>query len=707
MAATSAGELEIVLGANMAGFVKGVAGAIKSMQDAEAKGNKFGSTLTGVASKISAAFLSLKTVVAGAAAAIGVYKLAASLNDAAETVDDLGKASKRLGVGIGQLSALRFAAGEAGVEFESLSGAVGKFNKNIGDALGRGASSISVGRMSVALRDVNGNVRELPDLLSEVATQLQNVGTEAEQADIAESLFGRDGGTKFLTLLGEGSSFIENLADQTERAKGLGVIFTRSQVEILTAYNDAVGRIGEAFLGLRVKLMTELAPALTELANNTAILVGRIGESLGNLAAVIRVSFGKKAWESPREELFAAIKSLMEAVWTNISGYFRLGASRFFAFAGIVLDKVVTGLGTAVQSALITAAETMSAVLKPILIGMVAVISKFVETITGQVGYAGAAIAEAWQEAGVETAEYRATVQAEMDAANASVVRNWQQVQRLGAEIRKIGDEAPEAAAGVRGVTDATRGFVTSIAVVENPGFMEGFLDKLAEMKAEAADFSRLGKDMASTLITDFAGGMTDALMDAGTSFSNFGQKVGKVMEDIGQSIIKMSLNFMLMRAVTSGLSMAASMVGPYGGQTYNPYMTGPVMKDGSFADGAAFSKGRVEKFAAGGVVTRPTLFPMANGTGLMGEAGPEGVLPLKRIGGKLGVNAAGAGTIVNVIDQRSGGAAPQVSENQGPDGRRMISVLIRDEVRRGMADGSFDRAMTQNFGFGRRATTR
>lgn len=707
MAATSVGNLEIVLAANSAGFVAGLEAAKKAMKDAEAKGNKFGSTLSGVAGKIGAAFLSLKTVVAGAAAAIGVYKLAASLNDAAETVDDLGKASKRLGIGVGQLSALRFAAGEAGVEFESLSGAVGKFNKNIGDALGRGASSVSVGRMAVSLRDVNGVVRPLPVLLSEVATALQNVGTEAEQADIAESLFGRDGGTKFLTLLGEGSSFIENLADQTERAQRLGVIFTPGQVEVLTAYNDAVGRIGEAFLGLRVKLMTELAPALTEMANNTALMVGRIGESLANLAAVIRVSFGKKAWESPREELFAAIKSLMEAVWVNISGYFRLGASRFFAFAGIVLDKVVTGLGTAVQNALITVAETMSAVLKPILLGMVTVISKLVEAITGQIGYAGAAIAEAWQEAGVETAAYRATVQAEMDAANASVVRNWQQVQRLGAEIRMIGDEAPEAAAGIRGVADAAGGLVERMSLVSEPTFMDGFLKQLAKMKQEASEFAKLGEDLASTLITDFAGGMTDALMDAGTSFSNFGQKVGKVMEDIGQSIIKMSLNFMLMRAVTSGLSMAASMIGPYGGQPYNPYMTGPVMADGSFATGAAFSNGRVEKFAAGGVVTRPTLFPMANGTGLMGEAGPEGVLPLERIGGKLGVNAAGAGTIVNVIDQRSGGAAPQVSENQGPDGRRMISVLIRDEVRRGMADGSFDRAMTQNFGLGRRATTR
>lgn len=62
------------------------------------------------------------------------------------------------------------------------------------------------------------------------------------------------------------------------------------------------------------------------------------------------------------------------------------------------------------------------------------------------------------------------------------------------------------------------------------------------------------------------------------------------------------------------------------------------------FAKGAAFDAGKIRAFAKGGVVGGPTLFPMQGATGLMGEAGPEAILPLQRtLDGRLGV-AGGQG---------------------------------------------------------------
>jgi len=61
-------------------------------------------------------------------------------------------------------------------------------------------------------------------------------------------------------------------------------------------------------------------------------------------------------------------------------------------------------------------------------------------------------------------------------------------------------------------------------------------------------------------------------------------------------------------------------------------------------ADGGAWSGGRqIQAYADGGVVGGPTMFPMSGGkTGLMGEAGPEAIMPLKRgKNGKLGVETS------------------------------------------------------------------
>ncbi|NIZ10784.1 phage tail tape measure protein [Pseudooceanicola sp. HF7] len=69
------------------------------------------------------------------------------------------------------------------------------------------------------------------------------------------------------------------------------------------------------------------------------------------------------------------------------------------------------------------------------------------------------------------------------------------------------------------------------------------------------------------------------------------------------------------------------------------------------FANGGSFSAGRVQAFASGGIVNGPTAFPMRGGTGLMGEAGSEAIMPLSRgPDGKLGVRSEGGGQPVQVV---------------------------------------------------------
>lgn len=73
----------------------------------------------------------------------------------------------------------------------------------------------------------------------------------------------------------------------------------------------------------------------------------------------------------------------------------------------------------------------------------------------------------------------------------------------------------------------------------------------------------------------------------------------------------------------------------------------GSILKAFGFANGGVFTGGsQVKAYADGGVVNGPTMFPMTGGkAGLMGEAGPEAIMPLKRgPNGKLGVETSGGG---------------------------------------------------------------
>ena len=99
-------------------------------------------------------------------------------------------------------------------------------------------------------------------------------------------------------------------------------------------------------------------------------------------------------------------------------------------------------------------------------------------------------------------------------------------------------------------------------------------------------------------------------------------------------------------------------------------------------ANGNALVNGKVQKYAYGGVVNRPTVFPMANGMGLMGEAGAEAILPLKRgSDGKLGVTAAGGGGMNVVVNVDASGSSVEGNEQEGRSLGLVLSTAITAEI--------------------------
>ncbi|MEI4470920.1 phage tail tape measure protein [Frigidibacter sp. MR17.24] len=149
----------------------------------------------------------------------------------------------------------------------------------------------------------------------------------------------------------------------------------------------------------------------------------------------------------------------------------------------------------------------------------------------------------------------------------------------------------------------------------------------MAVAQEKAADRAQ----MLTQFQSDLKSGLIDGIV-AGDGFAG-------AMENVAQSLARAALQAAFFNegifASGSGKGLLGGLFGSiFGGGAAKPYAKGGVQS----GPGISAYSGRV--------VSRPTLFPFANGTGLMGEAGPEAILPLARAAnGKLGVQAQGGGS--------------------------------------------------------------
>lgn len=269
-----------------------------------------------------------------------------------------------------------------------------------------------------------------------------------------------------------------------------------------------------------------------------------------------------------------------------------------------------------------------------------------------------------------------------LGAAVASVgamITSLQEVQDGFKGMAKIGDKSTSKV--LSAVTSLTGGVFGAIGAVASLADAFGIFGKKGQEELKGMD--RVLDELANK-VDEWADRLTDAILEfVKTGKFEFNEFVNSVLEDMLRVVIRYGI------------------IEPMISAKGNVFSQGNMVP---FAKGGVFEQGKVMPFARGGIVNGPTLFPMPNKQiGMMGEAGPEAILPLERgAGGKLGVRAEG-GVSVHIHDNRQSGEQVQVNSSRAADGSMMLDVVIADSVRRTMGRGELDADLLTHYGLRRR----
>lgn len=172
-------------------------------------------------------------------------------------------------------------------------------------------------------------------------------------------------------------------------------------------------------------------------------------------------------------------------------------------------------------------------------------------------------------------------------------------------------------------------------------GMREGF----ANWADTASDYASQSADLVNNAMTGLVGNISDALAGNKVDWEDWASSVL-------QSMQKIILNAMLVDSLrsTSNSGFFSSIGGMFGagagavsGSTpsgaYNSAASGLQLN----AKGGAYASASLSAYS-NSIVSSPTYFAFAKGAGLMGEAGPEAIMPLTRSAdGSLGVRVVGS----------------------------------------------------------------
>jgi lambda family phage tail tape measure protein len=701
---------------------------------------RLGNSMQGLEGRIKNASLATNILYTGlkslAAVAVtgGVVALAKSAIDLADDMRDL---SQRTGVGIETLGQFKVAAELSGTSIEGVAKGLTLLNKNmVAAATGGEGAAAAFKTIGVATTEADGTLRKADKVFLDVADRFAALRDGPEKAALAMKIFGKSG-AELIPILNLGSKEIQRFGlgigpDFANKADAfndsLGIM--KAQVTVLTV------QIGSALLPVLSGLVTVIGQAATFVGTMATEFYKAIGGAAGLQQVAATLIKTMVVLGSVTAGVFIATNVTTFA--TALRGVLTVLRPM------VILQRTLLAIETArasvlgVIAALQTPGPAQTKAIAAVAAGtlgtfaLVAGVGKMIDDLTKRIGDT---LGKGLQmpsiptpapgatpdltglrtgDGGKQKAKNEAARRKEALLASQNALKQAQgelAVERELDPMRKIQLDYAEKrraliAAADKALRDALSGEqqaniqrtravqLQQLQVQETNDLTDAF-KKLQGAGFEAGMSGELfytSVQKTTSVMEDFRAGIDSYIQGIGSlgaNLSNLAQSGFKGLED---AIVSMTttgtFNFRefalsiveeTTRMVTRLLIIAPILQGLQNLLTPGASGLGGLLK---VAGGLNPTVG----FANGGIVNRPTMFTFANGgagqLGLMGEAGPEAIMPLRRgRDGRLGVQSAGGGAVNVTVNVDASGTQAQGSNPKANAFGKAISAAVQAEI--------------------------
>jgi hypothetical protein len=610
-------------------------------KDAIRSTTRINQAMATVGTKIGAVGKAFSAGVWGGIAGLGVAGVVGTLASLAKGISEVGDQAKIAGVNVKAFQELKYVAEQNRIGVDALTDCLKELNLRADEFIltGQGSAAEAFQRLGFSAEDLKKKLEDPSALFTEIIGKLGKL-SKAAQIRIADEIFGGTGGEKFVQLIDQGEAGIR---DTIKAANDLGIVMDQQLIERAAEVDRRFNQIANTVGSTLKSAIVSAADSLAEFIDGFRAYQDQMSTTLQNTQREI----GMKRLDLENKILEAQNKGwATDAQRTKAVGQYRIELEKLNQEDA----KITKAIGDKLQPMQRSGNDTWTPPdYKP--------------------------------PSKTKSSRSASTTQAE---------RERKAVQDLIAELEEelrivnLSDAAKRASAASRQAGAAATDDERKKVIALNEAI---FQEQEARRKADEQtllypDLTRAGLD---DLFSAIEQGKSFWEAPGDVAVNSLKRIADTMLDDVLDSI------FQVNKAASGGGSgggffsslFSGLFSGGAGGKSFFPTAPGA----GLFANGGAFPNG-INGFS-NQIVSKPTMFAFASGAGLMGEAGPEAIMPLKRdSAGRLGVSVNGSNSSGAGGSGNTSGGSSEVLVKLSPE---LVGEILKQ------AQGQSVKLITQN----------